>query len=172
MNLKHLVLAVIMAASAASASSAVINHTFTTPLTCGGGACTAGFTDTFTSSGTFTDIFNFTPTTIGGDVSGSLITITLKDPTNTIHFTTADINGAGFTFTTFGPATMGTLTFATLSAPLVMTVNGAAGSGTGLPIAASFSGTVNVVPVPEPETIALLGLGLIGIGLARRRKQT
>jgi hypothetical protein len=132
-----------------------------------------GFTETF--AGPFTDTFNLLPNDVGGNVSASLITITLLDPANNIDFATADINGAAFTFSTVGTYKTGTLTFAAnLAAPLTVTVTGIAGPGLpiGTPITASYGGSVNVARVAEPATLALLGLGLFGIGVARRRKES
>jgi hypothetical protein len=84
-----------------------------------------------------------------------------------VDFSSANINGLNFTFSSFGNGETGFTLPGFLTGPLVMTVMGTAGAN------ASYGGTLNVSAVPEPETWAMMlgGLGLMGF-MARRRKKT
>lgn len=131
---------------------------------------------THLEAGNFTDIFNFTPTTLGGDVQSLLSTIGFS-PTNNIDFISVFLNGVELVRSSAGSSEFAaTSSLLSLTGPIKLIVNGFAGPGDGSSnLSASYSGTMNVSSavsaVPEPETYAMMlaGIGFIGF-VARRRK--
>lgn len=170
MKMKEIVIAAVLAVSAAGASAT--NYTVDLGTPSSGGTYSTGFSAVVKTAGAFEDIFTFTPSTTGW-TAGSLVTIN-TNAFDTINFGGATLNGTAFTFDSVGQGIFGFTPTSYLTGPLIMKVWGVAGPAlaAGTSIAAAYGGTITVSAVPEPETYAMMlaGLGLFGF-IARRNKK-
>lgn len=124
----------------------------------------ASFGVTHIELGSFTDTFNFSPSSGSFIVDASLVTIGFT-PAADVTFTSATINGYAMTLTGPGIFEYGFLTPTTIMGPLVLTVLGYVDTPGGMgPASASYSGTLNVSAVPEPAAWLLLLAGLAVVG--------
>ena len=129
-----------------------------------------GTTFEWAVSGLLVDVFSFTPVSVAGTVSVSLVPLDAS-----VSFFAALLNSNAFSFL---PESSSSSTFSFQSAvdatvPLSLTVFGYAGDSLTLTGASgSYRGTISVqtvAAVPEPETYALLVAGLIAIGVMKKR---
>ncbi|MET0321826.1 MAG: FxDxF family PEP-CTERM protein [Duganella sp.] len=173
MNLKNIALAAMLAGSVfTSAHAGTINGENTPDIqliqnSINPDFWTAGFNNVPVndSTGTFTDIFTFTPALTGSALgSAAVVNIALTGFGEIAGFS-ASLNGNFFTssgngFYTLDPVLLG-------PGQLVLTITGEVTGAGG-----SYGGNLNVLTVPEPETYGMMlgGLGLLGY-MARRRKQ-
>ena len=168
MNLKQLFVSAMLVGAA---SAACAQDASPTPLTLAAtGPNGLGTTFERAVSGLFVDVFSFTPASVAGTVSVSLVPLDTS-----VSFFAALLNSNGFSFL---PESSSSSTFSFQSAvdargPLSLTVFGYAGDPLTLTGASgSYRGTLNVqtvAAVPEPETYALLVAGLIAIGVMKKR---
>lgn len=153
------------------ASGSALADDLVTNVNLGGNASeqSAAFGVTHVQRGTFTDLFNFTPSNGTYFVDASLVTIGFQ-PSTDVTFTSASVNGFAMTLTAPGQFEYGFLNPTTITGPLVLTVMGYVDmpNATG-PASASYSGTLNISAIPEPATYAMLLAGIGIVGLARRR---
>lgn len=167
MNLKSILLAAMLAASAGGAMAEDINQTVAMS-TVGPGSYTAGFSAVHNVGGLFTDTFTFNPS-VGPSLSNAIIQSISLMGTADLNFTSASLNGNALTLMPSGVNEYGFLNPVSVSGVLTLTV-----MGNTLTPSASYSGDINVVAaVPEPATYGMLlaGLGVVGF-LARRRSQS
>lgn len=165
MKLRTFLPATALAASLALAGAAQADD-LTSNVNLGGSASSqsAIFGVTHIELGSFTDTFNFSPSSGSFIVDASLVTIGFT-PAADVTFTSAAINGHAMTLTGAGIFEYGFLTPTTIMGPLVLTVMGYVDTPGGMgPASASYSGTLNVSAVPEPSAWLLLLAGLAVVG--------
>ena len=134
------------------------------------GTLTNGFSNYVVASGTFTDIFTFSPDVSTSSIVAQVTAYNFTADTG-ISFTSVSLNGYSlFTSSVQTPAVALTAGTVTIDGPtqLVLTVTGNSVGG------GSYGGNINVKAVsavPEPATYGMMlgGIGLIGF-MARRRK--
>ena len=167
MNLKKLVVSALLAvtASVAFAQDAPPIPLALTPS----GPNLLGTTFQRSVSGLFIDVFSFTPASVAGTVSVSLVPLDAS-----INFFAALINNDAFSFfPESGSTTFSFQSVVDATMPLSLTVFGYSGDALTLTDAAGrYSGTIGVqtvAAVPEPETYALLVAGLVAVGAMRKR---
>ncbi|MFT5590771.1 MAG: hypothetical protein ACI9ZF_002965 [Bradyrhizobium sp.] len=142
------------------------------------GDATGFFGGTHSGTGSFNDVFNFTPASVGGLTTALLSSFNIFG--NGVTFNSASLNGVSLIpaptinpvpgVTVFGMA-LGAQPF---TGPLQLLVNGNS-MGTINSYTGSLyvtSGTPIPPPVPEPETYAMMlaGLGLLGFAAHRKAK--
>jgi len=159
------------AATALAICSSVVGaqETATIPLllTAGpGGTLSTTFLRPVT--GLFVDTFSFTPQSVDGTITVSLVPGLSDGP---VSFFAALLNEQEFSFLPeSGQSTFNFQATVTSSMPLSLTVFGFSGNlDTLVENAGSYSGTISVVPEPAGYALMALGLAAVG-GLARRAK--
>ena len=131
------------------------------------GTLTKGFSDEIVDSGTFTDIFTFSPTVSTSSIVTQITAFNLTAKSG-LSFTSVMLNGYDLFVSPTNPTISLTSGPITIDGPtqLVLTVKGISTGG------GSYGGNINVASaVPEPATYGMMlgGIGLIGF-MARRRK--
>lgn len=166
-SLRKLGLTAAIAASVALSTGASA-ATVLSPIDLVGGS--SAFSATHSTSGSFTDVFDFVLTQ-AGTASSSITSIALGKFAD-VKFTSITLNGVDFTALSTGKFEAWSLDNLQLAAGSHTLVVKGSSNGTAAN-SASYSGTLNILAsaVPEPASWALLVGGFALVGGAMRRKK-